>query len=103
MDDFAPDQVGDRGQPDVRVRPYVDPLAEQELGRPHLVEEDERPNHLPLCRRQRPAHLETAEVAGPRHDHHIDRLQRLLLVALWVAPRLPAHAMASLLDVSLGL
>ena len=85
------DQIGHRGEPDVRMRAHVDALAEQELRRAHLVEEDERADHLPLCRRQRPAHLETAEIAGPRHDHHLDRLPGLLLVALRVARRLPAH------------
>ena len=46
-DDLALEQVGHGGEPDVRVRAHVDALPEQELGRPHLVEEDERPDHLP--------------------------------------------------------
>jgi hypothetical protein len=32
----------------VRVRTHVDALIRQELGRAHLVEEDERSNHLAL-------------------------------------------------------
>ena len=72
MLELAAEQVGDGGEPDVRVRPHVDALAGQELGRPGLVEEDERPDHLPLRRRQRAAHLEAAEVAGARHDQRLD-------------------------------
>jgi hypothetical protein len=81
---------------------HVDPVAEQELRRAHLVEEDERPDHLPAVGRQRPADLEAAEVTRPRHDDHLDRILRLLLVALRVACRLPAHCLASFLDVALG-
>ena len=58
-------QVGDRRPPDVRALPHVDALAGHELHRPHLVEENEWPDHLALRRGQRPAHLEPAEVARP--------------------------------------
>ena len=49
MEHLALEQVGDRGEADVRMRPHVDALADQELGRPHLVEEDEGPDHLLLA------------------------------------------------------
>jgi hypothetical protein len=98
MDDLAPDQVGHGGEPDVRVWPHVDAVPEQELRGPHLIEEDERPDHLSARRRQRPAHLETAEVARPRHDHHLDRVQLLLLIALRIDRRLPAHCHTLLFD-----
>ena len=96
VDDLAPDQVGHRGEPDVRMRPHVDALAEQELRRPHLIEKDERPDHLPARRWQRPAHFEAAEIARPRHDDHLDRVDLLLLVAFWVGRRLPAHCLGPL-------
>ena len=54
------------------VRAHVDAAADQELGRPHLVEEDEGPDHLLLGRGQGPAHLEAAEIAGARHDDVLD-------------------------------
>jgi hypothetical protein len=56
----SPEQMGDSGEPDVRMRPHIGSLPRQHLGRPYLVEEDERPCHLPLGRGQRAAHLETA-------------------------------------------
>ena len=72
MPHLALEQVGDGGEADVRMRPHVDAVADQELGRPHLVEEDEGPDHLLLRRGQRAAHLEAAEIAGARHDHVLD-------------------------------
>ena len=60
----------------MRVRPDIDALTGQHLGRARLVEEDEGPDHLPLRRRQRTANLEAAEVAGPRDDEGLDRVER---------------------------
>jgi hypothetical protein len=37
-------------------------------GWPHLVPENERSDHLPTRRRQRPADLEAADIAGAGHD-----------------------------------
>jgi hypothetical protein len=88
MDDLAREQIGDRGEPDVRVRAHVDALAEQELRGPHLVEEDERPDHLAARRGQGPAHLEAAEIARPGQDHRLDRPS---VIAPRVDRRLPAH------------
>jgi hypothetical protein len=42
VQDLALEEVGHGGQVDVRMRAHVDALVGQELGRPHLVEEDER-------------------------------------------------------------
>ena len=74
VQDLSLDHPGDGGEPDMRVRPHVDAGAGQELRRPHLVEEHERPDHPPLRRRQRPAHLEPADVAGARDDDRVDRI-----------------------------
>ena len=43
------EQVGDGSEPDMRVRAHVHALPGDELRRAHLVEEDERPDHLALA------------------------------------------------------
>src|SRR4051812_14004992 len=55
------------------MRSNVETLSRLELGRPHLVEEDERPDHLPRVRGQNTAHLETAaEVASTRDNDRLN-------------------------------
>ena len=92
MPHFALEQIGDRGEPDMRVRPHVDAVTDQEFGRPHLVEENERADHLFLCRRQRAAHFEAAEIAGARHDHVLDGIAGKAIAGNGVLAGLPAHA-----------
>ncbi len=73
MQDLAVEQIGDRGEPDVRMRAHVDALAGQELGRPHLVEEDERADHLP---RRDGSARRTSKPPRSRargHDHGLER------------------------------
>ena len=89
---LALEQIGDGGEADVRVRAHVDAVADQELGRPHLVEEDEGPDHLLLGRGQRAAHLEAAEVAGARHDDVLDGVAGACVAGYGIVGRLPAHA-----------
>ena len=73
--DAAVKQIGDGGEPDMRMRANVHALAGHELHRPEMVEEDEGADHLPLAVRQRAPHLETvAEVAGARHDDQFERV-----------------------------
>ena len=67
--DLAVEQVGDGGEPDMRVRAHVEAVAGTEFGRAHMIEEDERADHARLRRRQRAAHREVAEIGGARHDH----------------------------------
>src|SRR5258706_134389 len=43
MHDLAVEQIGDGGEPDMRMRAYVDALAGAKLRRTHVIEEDERP------------------------------------------------------------
>ena len=76
----------------MRVRPHIDALAGQEFGRPGLVEENERPDHLPLRRRQGAPDLETAEVAGTRNDQGFDRVGAHLIGAARLHGWVPAHA-----------
>src|SRR4051794_14665630 len=54
MQDAPVEQVGDRGEADVRVRPDVEALPGDELDGAEMVEEDERADHLRLpCGRAR--------------------------------------------------
>src|SRR3954465_9002898 len=93
MHTFAVEQVRDRRQADVRMRPHVHASAEQELGRAHLVEEDKRPDHLAPLGRERATHLEAAEVAGTRHAHRLDGVAREPVAGPWVVAGLPAHGL----------
>ena len=51
MLELAAIEIGDGGEADMGMRAHVDALSGEELGRPHLVEEDERPDHLPAAAR----------------------------------------------------
>jgi hypothetical protein len=55
------------------MRSHVDTLAGRQLSRPHLVEEDERPDVSPLGRRQDAADFKSADVAGTRLDDRFER------------------------------
>ena len=66
-------EVGQRREPDVRVRPDGDTVAGREVGRPHMVEEYERSDALASLRRQRSSHFEFAEIFGDRVDDELDR------------------------------
>ena len=73
--DAAVEQVGDGGEPDVRMRAHVHAAAGHELHRAHLVEEDERADHLALGVRQGAADGKAvAEVAHPRHHDQFERV-----------------------------
>ena len=72
MHDRAVEQVSDGGESDVGVRPHVQALPGQELAWSHLIEEDERPDHLLFLRRQGAMHLEAADVVGARDDHRFN-------------------------------
>ena len=92
MQDLALEQVGHGGEPDMRMRTDVQASSQDELRRTHLVEEDERADHLLARRRQGAAYLEPAQIAGARHDHRFDQVGRDLTVAQGVGGRLPAHS-----------
>ena len=69
MHDLAVEQVADRGKPDMRMGPHVQPLAAAEFGRAEMVEEDEGPDHARAGRGQRAADREAvAEVGGAGDD-----------------------------------
>ena len=91
MEDLALEQIGDGRQPDVGMRAHVDAAGQQELGRPHLVEEDERADHLPRRRRQRAPHLEAAEIARAWHDDMLDGIARLRIAGRRIVAGKIAH------------
>jgi len=62
--DCALEQPGHGGKADMGMRTDIHRLADIELGRAELVDEDERPDHGPLLGREHSADLEVAEVVG---------------------------------------
>ncbi len=72
MHDRTVEQIGDSGQADVRMRPNVKATTGEKFSGSHLIEEDERPDHLLFRGGQRAAHLEAADIVGTRDDHRFD-------------------------------
>ncbi|MNC36596.1 hypothetical protein D3C75_851250 [compost metagenome] len=71
--DLALEQIGQGRQADVRMRPHVYGVgARRELGRPHLVQEDEGADHGPGLEGQDAPDLEPAKVLPARVDHQFD-------------------------------
>ena len=73
VEDLAVEEIRHRREPDVRMRPHVEPLARREARRPHVVEEDERPDHLLRDRRQHAPDGEAADVARVGAEEVLDR------------------------------
>ena len=83
--DLAVEQVADRGEPDMRVRPHVQPLAAAEFGRAEMVEKDEGADHARAHRRQGTAHGEAvAEVRSTGDDHIGERVAGIGVAGLGV-------------------
>jgi len=74
MHDLAGEQIGDGRQADMRMRPHVETKAGAELGRTHVIEKNERPDHAPLRRGQGTSHGKAADVVRSRYDHLFDRV-----------------------------
>ena len=90
--DAAVEQIADGGKPDMRMRAHVHALAGHELHRAEMIEEDERPDHLPLAVRQRAPDLKpVAEIAGARHDDEFERVAGFGIAEHGIVGRLPAH------------
>jgi len=67
--DGALEEIGERRQADVRMRPDVVVRARLDVDRPEVVEEDERPDRTPRRRREQAAnHQAAAEVARLRRE-----------------------------------
>ncbi len=60
--DLALEQIGDRGQPDMRMRTHIGALPGRHRHRAHVIEEDERADGLSRGGRQQAAHGEIAQV-----------------------------------------
>jgi hypothetical protein len=66
--DFAVEQIGHRGKADMGMRAYVQAGAGAKLGRPEMIEKDERAHHAGARRWQCPPYREAvAEIDGARH------------------------------------
>ena len=69
MHDRALEQVGQRGQADVRMRANIVVRARGDIERAEMVEEHERADRAAVRRGQQAAHHEAAaEVAGGRRE-----------------------------------
>src|SRR5262245_46309248 len=69
--DLATEQIRNRRQADVGMRPHVHGLrdAARKRHRTDVVEEDKGPDHAPRRGGQYAPHLETAEIAAALLDH----------------------------------
>ena len=65
---FALIQVCHCPQANMWMRPHINPAFRNKLRWPHLIEEDERPNHLTLWTGQRAADFKPAKVACARNN-----------------------------------
>lgn len=74
------------------MRPNIDAVAGQQLGRPSLVEEDKRPNHLPLRRWQSTTNLKAAKVADPGNDEGFNCVKANIIRTSRFDCWVPTHA-----------
>src|SRR5215469_14920161 len=72
VDYFAVEQIRDGSEVDLRMWSDINTLSDAELGRPHLVEENKRADHLSHPGRQCTANLEASEIAGAGHNYCFD-------------------------------
>jgi hypothetical protein len=92
MHDRAVEQIGDGGEPDMRMRTHVHALAGDVLNGAEMIEEDERPDHLTLAMRQCAPHRKAVtEIAGARHDDEIERVAGFGIAEHGIVGGLPAH------------
>ena len=61
-------KIGDGGQGNVRMRPYVDAVSRLELSRSHMVKKDERAHHGVARGGKDSPDDEAAQIALPRID-----------------------------------
>jgi hypothetical protein len=101
--EVAANEVGNGAETDMRVRPNVNALAGQELGRPRLIKEDERSDHLPLGCRQGAPNLRAAEIAGAWNNKGLNRVEANLIGTAGFDCRVPTHARHPLLGFRPGL
>jgi len=73
------------------MRPDIHAGAQQKFGRPHLVKENEWPDHLSLRGWQRPPHGKAAEIPRAGDDDYVNRVTGECFTRLRIDGRLPAH------------
>src|SRR3546814_18192516 len=73
MHDFAIEQIGDRRQADMRMRPHIHAVwnAAGEIDGPHMVEGNERPHHPPFREGQDAPSFEAAQTATTVRAHEV--------------------------------
>jgi hypothetical protein len=90
--DSAVEKIGNCCKPDMGMRANVHALAGDELHRSHLIEEDERADHLTSGVRQRTVHGKTAaQIAHARNDNQVERIAGPFVAEYRVLCRHPAH------------
>ena len=84
--------IGDGRKPDVGMRANVHASAGDELHRSHLIEEDERADHLTSGVRQRTVHGKTAaQIAHARNNNQVERIAGPFVAEYRFLCRHPAH------------
>jgi hypothetical protein len=68
MDDCPIEEIGHCGKSDMWMGPHIDTLSGHQFSWTHLVEKNERPDHLALRGRKHAPYLETTQLAGTRYD-----------------------------------
>src|SRR5215472_13274512 len=91
VDYFAVEQIRDGSEVDVRMWSDINTLSDAELGRPHLVEENEGADRLPHPRRQRTANLEAAKIAGAGYNHCFYCIGHVPVAVRRIRTGLPTH------------
>src|SRR5215472_5715154 len=91
MNYFSLEQIRDRREVDVRMWSDINTLSDAELGRPHLVEENEGADRLPHPRRQRTANLEAAKIAGAGYNHCFYCIGHVPVAVRRIRTGLPTH------------
>ena len=95
MQDLALEQVGDSRQVDVWMGTHIDSLVCQELGRAHLIEKDERSNHLPFEGRQSASDLHLAKVHCARNNQRLDGVRAGAVTRNGIRAGAPTHDISS--------
>ncbi len=72
MENLAREQIGDRREPDMGMRPHIHAAAGSKIRRSHVIEKDEGPDHASRGGRQDAVDLEAADVAAPSFDQPFD-------------------------------
>ena len=70
------EQIGYRGEADVRMRQHVDALARREVRRSHFIKKDPGPDHFSLCGWQQTADRKTSQIGYPGAQDRLNSAAR---------------------------